>query len=93
MNQSVVSVNSEELETLIRRVIREEFVRLLQNPIRSLLEDWKQEGPNEPEGDELLLRDALDVLRKHKDNPDAWTDWEAFEEELDQEEAMNELPD
>jgi len=93
MSQTAISVNSNELEALIRRVIREEFVRLLQRPVRSLIEDWNEEGSDDPEGDKLLLHEALDVLRKHKDSPDAWTDWEDFENELDQAEAANELPD
>jgi len=93
MNQTVVSINPNEFEALIRRVVREELIRLLQTPARSLLEDWKQEGPNDPDGDRLLLHEALDVLRKHKDNPDAWTDWEDFEAELEQTEEADELPD
>ncbi len=87
MTQTVVSINSDELETLIRQVVKEELVHLMKTPTISLLGDWEQEGPDDPEGDRLLLHEALDVLRKHGDNPDAWTKWEDFEAELEHAEA------
>src|SRR5205807_2169576 len=63
--RSTPSVTPEELETLVRRVVREELSRVLQRPVRSILDDWKQEGPEDPEGDALLLREALAVLREY----------------------------
>lgn len=44
--EPVVSMTRSELETLIRRVVREELVRAMRrvNPI----DDWTQEGPTIP---------------------------------------------
>jgi len=81
-----------ELESIIRRIVREELVRLLRTPAQSLLEDWRQEGPEDPEGDETALAEALAVLREYEDKPDAWISWEEFEAELDKAEATGELP-
>ena len=91
--RTIPSVTPEELEKLVRRVVREEISRMLQQPVRSILDDWRQEGPNDPEGDALLLREALAVLREYEDNPDAWMSWDDFEAELDRAEAAGELPD
>ena len=56
-------------------------------------DDWEQEGPNDPAGDERLLRDAIAVLQQYGDKPEDWMSWEAFEAELDRAEAAGELPD
>lgn len=55
--EPVVSMTRSELETLIRRVVREELLRALRptNP----LDDWSHEGPDDPEGDEIIAREAL----------------------------------
>jgi hypothetical protein len=91
--RTIPSITPEELETLVRRVVREEIRRVLQRPVRSILDDWKQEGPEDPEGDALLLREALGGLREYEDKPDAWMSWDDFEAELDRAEAAGELPD
>ena len=92
VNQTTGTLNPSELEVLVRRVVREELTRLLRAPVRSILEDWRQEGPNDPAEDELLLSEALAVLQRHKDQPDTWMNWEDFEAELDRAEAAGELP-
>ena len=79
MNQTTGTLNPSELEVLVRRVVREELTRLLRAPVRSILEDWRQEGPDDPAEDELLLSEALAVLQRHKDQPDTWMNWEDFE--------------
>ncbi len=93
MNQTTISLDWDELQALVRRMVREELVHLLHAPVRSILEDWRQEGPDDPAEDELLLNEALAVLQKYKDQPDAWIDWEDFEAELDRAEVAGELPD
>lgn len=93
MSQITVSLSPDELETLIRRVVREELIRLLCTPARSILKDWSQEGTDNPAEDELLLHEALAVLREYVDKPEAWMSWEDFEAELDRAEAAGELPD
>lgn len=90
---TTVSLSPHDLENLIRRVVREELSRLLYIPVRSILEDWKQEGPDDLSEDDILLTEALAVLRQYGDHPEAWMSWEDFEEELDEAEAAGELPD
>ena len=92
MRQTTVTLSPNELQVLVRRVVREELTRLLRAPVRSILEDWGQEGPDDPAQDELLLREALAVLQGYEDQPDAWMNWEDFEAELDRAEAAGELP-
>ena len=93
MNQTTISLSPGELEALVRRVMREELIRLLGSPIRSILEDWRQEGPDNPAEDELLLSEALAVLQQYGDEPESRINWEDFEAELDRAEAASELPD
>ena len=90
--EPVISLSSANLESLIRRVVREELIRLLRTPVRSILDDWEQEGRDDPEGDETLLIEALAVLQEHGDKPEHWMSWEDFETELDEAEARGELP-
>lgn len=92
MRQTTVTLSPNELQVLVRRVVREELTRLLRAPVRSILEDWRQEGPDDPAQDELLLREALVVLQGYEDQPEAWMNWEDFEAELDRAEAAGELP-
>jgi hypothetical protein len=84
VNQINGSISSNELEAFVRRVVREEIARLLHAPVRSILIAQSQEGPDDPAGDELLLREALAVLQEYGDKPEAWMDWEDFEAELRQ---------
>jgi hypothetical protein len=58
----------------------------------SVLEDWDQEGPDDPAGDEAALQDALVALEEYGDKPETWVKWEDFEAELDRAEAAGELP-
>jgi len=92
MRQTTVTLSPNELQVLVRRVVREELTRLLRAPVRSILEDWRQEGPDDPAEDALLLREALVVLQRYEDQPEAWMNWEDFESELDRAEAAGELP-
>ena len=89
--EPVVSMTKSELEMLIRRVVREELGRALRavNPI----DDWSHEGPDDPEGDEILAREALAQLEEIKKNPSQLKTWEEFEAELARAEAAGELPD
>ena len=93
MSQTMVSHSPDRLEILIRRVVREELIHLLRTPVRSILEDWRQEGSNNPTGDKMLLREALTVLQEYGNEPEAWMNWEDFEAELEREVAAGELPD
>jgi len=91
-NSNTNSINTAELEGLVRRVVREELSRLLREPIRSVLEGAEHEGPDNPAEDEMLLKDALAMLEEYGDKPESWMNWEEFEAELDRAEAAGELP-
>ena len=82
---------SEELDSLIRRLIRQELVALLHSPVATL-EDWQRQGVEDSDGDALLLRDALAILEAEGEDPDAWMSWDEVEAELDRAEAAGELP-
>ncbi len=96
ITEPMIIISQTELETLIRRVVQEtmraELTRLLHKPDRSLPEDWEHEGPDDPEGDEMLLADALVMLREYEENPAGWKSLKAFEAELAEAEARHELP-
>ncbi len=89
---TVIVMTPTELENLIRRVVREELAHAPHAAATSILDDWSQEGPDDPEGDEQLLQEALAVLEEYGDKPEAWMKWEEFEKELDRAEAAGELP-
>ncbi len=90
--RTIIPLTPTELESLIRRVVREELGTLLSAMPRSVLEDWAHEGPDDPEGDEALHAEALAVMEQHADEPEAWVSLEDFEGELDEAEARGELP-
>jgi len=72
MNQIMLSLSKEELEALIRRVVREELSYLLRVSVSSLLEDLRQEGPDDSAEDDLLLQESLKILQEYRDKPGAW---------------------
>jgi hypothetical protein len=89
---TVVSLTIGQLEVLIRRVVREELAHYQPRPL-SAVDDWSHEGPDDPEGDEILARDALAQIEKIKKDPSRVRPWEEFEAELLAAEARGELPD
>ena len=82
-NSDTNSINTAELEGLVRRVVREELSRLLRQPIRSVLEGAEHEGPENSAEDEMLLKDALAVLEEYGEKPESWMSWEDFQSGLD----------
>jgi hypothetical protein len=92
MSNITLPMTPQELEALVRRVVREEITRVLRRSY-TVSGDYRQEGPDNPEEDQILLKEAQAVLHQIADNPEAWTDWEDFEAELDSAEAGGELPD
>ena len=54
MSSTTIALNPMDLETMIRRVVREavreEIRRLREDPL-AILYDWRHEGPDDPEGD------------------------------------------
>ena len=92
-SQTEIPISPTELENLIRRVVREELVRLLRKPACAILDDQAQEGPEDAAEDKALLAEALAVLQQYAGQPDAWMRWEEFEAEMDRAERAGELPD
>lgn len=94
--ETAIIINLTDLESLLRRIVREavreEMARLLRRP-PSVLNDWRHEGPNDPDGDEELAADALALLEQYQDNPDAWMSWEDFKTELASAKTAGELSD
>ncbi|MFN8453578.1 MAG: hypothetical protein U0401_02725 [Anaerolineae bacterium] len=80
-SEMTVTVSLAELETLIRRVVRQELIRLLHQSSSAILEDGSHKEPDEPAGDEALLAEALAVLKQYENDPNSWTSWEEFKRE------------
>ena len=72
----------EELEALIRRVIRQELDGLLERAQSKIERE-----------DEVLARDAQAILEADRERPEAWISWEEAKAELARAEAAGELPD
>ena len=82
--REVVSVSLNDLESLIRRVIREELARQRQQDI---LDDWSHEGPDDPLGDEELLGDALAASQAYRTSKEGWLIWDDIELGIERAEA------
>lgn len=84
--QFTTTLSLHEMESLIRRVVKEavheEFARVMQQLPSSLVDDWTHEGPDDPEGDRLLLAEALAESERYRAHPQEHMDWEAFKAEL-----------
>ncbi len=92
--QTLATITVAELEALVRRVVREELVRLVQQPAPdSILDDWSHEDPDAPDGDQELLEEALAALAYAKAHPETLRRWEDVQADLDRAEAAGELPD
>ena len=93
---TTITLNPTDLEAMIQRAVRdavrEEFRRLGDDPL-AILHDRRHEGPDDPEGDEILARDAVELSRKYRDSPAELTSLEDFQAELAQAGAAGELPD
>jgi hypothetical protein len=90
-NETAIQLSPSDLEALIRRVVREELKRVLATPVRALVNDQMLDGPDDLQGDEMLLADALAVLQEFGESEEAWMSWDDFEAELDQADAEDEL--
>ena len=87
--EQVISMKRSELESLIRTIIREELRHALRplNPV----DDWSHEGPDDPEGDEILAREALAQIEEYEKNPYRRMTLEEYGAELARAEAAGEL--
>lgn len=81
------------METLLRRIVREELTRLLEAQRPSLLDSWGHKGPDDPDGDAALLADVLAQIEREADIPTPRINWAKARAELARAEAAGELPD
>ena len=86
-------MSPDQLEQLIRRIVRAEVSQLLRPSKPSPLDDWSHEGPEDPEGDAELLQEALVVIRQREQNPRTSVGWEELEAELRQFRGVNQMDD
>lgn len=95
--QFTTTLSLSEMESLIRRVVKEavheEFARVMRQLPASIVNNWTHEGPDDPEGDRLLLAEALEESERYRADPQKHLDWSAFKAELREAEAAGELPD
>ncbi len=92
-DQVTITISRHELETLLRRIVREELTRLLEAKQPSLLDSWSHEGPDDPDGDAALLADVLAQIEREADTPTSRINWAEARAELARAEAAGELPD
>ena len=71
-----------ESRDAVRGAVCEEMKRAFGTPLRKLMEEWEHQGPYDPEGDDLLLADALEISEKYKDDRSGWVTLEELEAEL-----------
>ncbi|GEM_PF-767273 len=71
-----------ESRDAVRAAVCEEMKRAFGTPLRKLMEEWEHQGPYDPEGDDLLLADALEIVEKYKDDRSGWVTLEELEAEL-----------
>ena len=62
-------------------------------PQSSMVDDWTHEGQDDPEGDRLLLAEALAESERYRADPQHHMGWVTFKAELRQADAAGELPD
>lgn len=92
LTQTVATLSAAEFEALLRRIVREEISRVLHAPAPNPVDDWSHEGPDDPEGDAILLAEALEMIERRKTHPEDLMSLEDFEAELKRAEAAGELP-
>ena len=88
--ETVVTLTIGQLEALIRRVVREELAQYQAQPAGPQ-DDWRHEGPDDPQGDEILAREALEQLEAYQRNPYRRTTFEEYKAKLAAEEKASEL--
>ena len=81
-----------ELEALIRRVVREALVRLVQQQPRSIADNWSHECPDDPHSDAALFNDVLEQIEHEQATPAIRIAWEATKAELERDAVAGELP-
>lgn len=75
----------ELLRPFVRDVVREELGKPTISPIYNILNDWAQEGPDDPAEDERVLREALSMLDRYRADRGDWMTLDEFERQLENE--------
>lgn len=95
--QFSTTLTLEEMEAFIRRVVKEavheEFERAFRRLPLAIAEGWSHEGLGDPEGDRLLLAEALEERERYRADCAGWQGWDEFKAELKAAETAGELPD
>lgn len=73
--EAAITITGAELEAIIQRAVKEEVNR-------ALFEFWTQEGEDDPEEDERLLKDALEQIEKCGDDHSSFITLEELKAEL-----------
>jgi hypothetical protein len=92
-DQFTITVSRNELEALLRRIVREELTRLIEAQRPSLLDSWSHEGPDDSDGDAALLADVLAQIEREAATLAPRINWAEAKAELARAEAAGELPD
>ncbi len=95
--QFTTTLSLTEMEVPIRRIVKEavhdESVRVMAHSPSSIAADWAHEGPDDQDGDRLLLAEAWAAREHCRAHPQEAMDWETFKAELREAEAAGELTD
>ena len=81
-DQLTISITRDELEALLRRIVREELAHLLEARKPSVLDDLSREGPDDPNGDAALLEEVLAMSEREQNTPIPRIAWETAKAEL-----------
>ncbi len=92
MSAISTTISPAALESLIRRVVREELGSLDENQAAAALHASSHEGHEDPQEDELLLQEAMARLSEARDHHETLMTLEDFQQELASAEAAGELP-
>jgi hypothetical protein len=83
---ATITITLGDLEALVRRVVheavREELAHALRSPNPAVLDYWRHEGPDDPDGDAELLADAEAVIAEFERDPVGWLTLDQFEADL-----------
>lgn len=82
-----IAMTPNELDSFIRRTVRDELFQLVSKASRPDEADDNDESAD----DDLLLAEALAILRQYQNTPEAWMRWEDVLAELKTAEAAGEL--
>ena len=90
--QTTITLSVADLEQMIRRVVREEISHALRAVAPNPVDDLSHEGPDDPAGDAILLKEALEAIARLEQGLETTVPWGEFKADLERAEAAGELP-